>query len=183
MSMYTKIATKDIALTICCVALYAVLSFFPVSQIIGLLSKTITVGTIIIPIIGLLLGPYLGGIPAILGGMIGLLFNPYFSIPSLVSGGISALYAGILYIDKQEICAVIYLSFLLIFGFYPSVGPLWLHPMLLWFQVMIFFILVSPLQRKAIKNLNSDIDSHLLPSLYNIPHFNFGWLNCRVLNS
>jgi len=42
---------------------------------------------------------------------------------------------------------------LLLFGFYPFVGPVWLYPASMWFQVIGFLILVSPLHGNVAKNL------------------------------
>ncbi|UCE28806.1 MAG: hypothetical protein JSV85_05925 [Candidatus Bathyarchaeota archaeon] len=36
------------------------------------------------------------------------------------------------------------------FAFYPTIGPAWLHPYLIWFQLIGLAILVSPLQSKAV---------------------------------
>ncbi|MCL6578887.1 MAG: hypothetical protein K6T73_05800, partial [Candidatus Bathyarchaeota archaeon] len=40
--------------------------------------------------------------------------------------------------------------------FYPFVGPAWLYPPLMWFQIVGFLILISPLQSTALKTLNSN---------------------------
>jgi len=44
---------------------------------------------------------------------------------------------------------------LFLFGFYPFVGPVWLYPALMWFQIIGFLILISPLHYNAAKNLAS----------------------------
>jgi len=36
------------------------------------------------------------------------------------------------------------------FAFYPAVGPAWLHPYLVWFQLIGLAVLISPLQLKAV---------------------------------
>jgi len=64
-----------------------------------------------------------------------------------------------LYTGKRSLCAFIYFSFLFFFGFYPFVGPVWLYPLLMWFQIAGFLILISPLQSTAIKSFNSDNNS------------------------
>jgi biotin transporter BioY len=164
--IYKKLSTKDLALIICFTALYVVLSFWPVSPVIGLFNKTITVATIIAPIIGIILGAYMGGVSAFLGGIVGLFFSPVFSPPSLVAGALAALCAGLLYQGKRGFSAAIYLALLIVFGFYPVVGPVWVYPAVMWFQIVVFLMLISPLQSFALKNLNSNSNSKLLVSFF-----------------
>ncbi|MDH5460526.1 MAG: hypothetical protein OEY95_00355 [Candidatus Bathyarchaeota archaeon] len=147
-----RLTTKDVALIVCFSALYTVFCLFPIFQIVGLPSKSITMAAIIAPIIGILLGPYLGALSTILGGTIGL-FAGHFSSLSFVSGVVAAFSAGTLYFGKRSLCAFTYFSLLFFFGFYPFVGPVWLCPQLMWFQIVGFLILVSPLQSMAVKNM------------------------------
>jgi len=151
----SKLAAKDIALAVCFAALYAVLSFLPLNQLIGLVGKAITAATIIAPIIGILLGSYLGVLSTGLGGIVALFFSPYFSPPSFVAGIVAALCAGLLYARRRTLCALIYISLMFLFGLYPVVGPVWLYPPSMWFQIIGFLILISPLQSIAIKHLHS----------------------------
>jgi hypothetical protein len=162
-----KLAAKDVALTVCFTALYVVLGFLPISPIIGLPGKTITAGAIMAPIIGIILGPYIGTLSTILGGVIGFSLG-YFSVPSFVSGVFAASCAGMLYVGKRSVCVFTYFSLLFFFGFYPFVGPVWLYPPLMWFQIAGFLILVSPLQVAAIKSLNSNNNSKLLSAFFTI---------------
>jgi hypothetical protein len=164
MFIYRKLTAKDVALTVCFTALYVVLGFLPISPIIGLPGKTITAAAIIAPIIGIILGPYIGTLSAVLGGVIGF-FSGYFSPPSFVSGIITVLCAGMLCRGKRSLCAFTYFSLIFLFGFYPFVGPVWLYPPLMWFQIAGFLILVSPLQTTAVKSLNSN-NSKLLSAFF-----------------
>lgn len=158
----SSLEAKKIALTVCFAALYVVLSYLPLNQVIGLVGRAITAATIIAPVIGLLLGSYLGTLSTGLGGMIALFFSPYFSPPSLVAGMTATLCAGFLRDRKRILCFIIYLSLMFLFGFYPAVGPARLYPQLMWFQTIGFLILISPLQSTATKYLNSDNNSKLL---------------------
>lgn len=161
-----KLTTKDVALTACFAALYAVFCLFPLFQIVGLPSKSITMAAIIAPIIGILLGPYLGALSTILGGTIGF-FAGFFSLPSFVSGVVVAFSAGALYFNKRSLCAFTYFSLFFFFGFYPFVGPVWIYPPLMWFQIIGFLILVSPLQSVALKNMwNSKSNTKLVPAFF-----------------
>jgi hypothetical protein len=166
MPIYQQPATKDIALTTCFTALYVVLSFLPMFQVIGFFGKTITAATIVAPIIGILLGEYLGVMSTVLGGIIGLLLNPSFSQPSFAAGVVAALCASLLYNRKRALCALTYLVLLLLFALFPSVGPFWLYPPLMWFQIVGFLILISPLQSFASKNFRSENNSRLLSAFF-----------------
>jgi len=152
---FRRLASKEIGLVAVFTALYAVLAFLPMFQLISFFGKTITASTILAPIIGIILGPYLGPLSAFLGGTIGLGFSPFFSLPSLAAGVTTSLCASLLYSGKRAHCAIIYLLFLLAFGFYMPIGPAWLYPQMMWFQIIGFIILVSPLQSMAIKHLTS----------------------------
>lgn len=154
-----ELAAKNIALTVCFTALYVVFTFLPLSQVMGLFGKYITVATVIIPAVGVILGAYIGVLCTFLGGVAALFFSPYFSLPSMVAGVITALCAGLLHGGKRLLCVLIYAVFLLVFGFYPPVGPLWLYPPLIWFQTFGLIILSSPLQSRATKGFNSNSDS------------------------
>jgi hypothetical protein len=154
MPSYRKLSAKEVALTVCFTALYVVFGLLKISPIIGLPGQAITAAAIMAPIIGIILGPYLGALSTILGGIIGFSMG-YFSAPSFVSGVFAASCAGMLCVGKRSACAFMYFSLLLLFGFYPFVGPAWLYPPLMWFQIAGFLILVSPFQSMVSKNLGS----------------------------
>jgi len=160
-----KLSAKTTALIVCFTALYTVFCFIPISPIIGLPGKTITAAAIIAPIIGIMLGPFIGAFSTLLGGTIAS-FGGVFSPPSLVSGVVTASCSGMLFLHKRSLCVFTYFSLLFLFGFYPFVGPVWLYPPLMWFQMVGFLILVSPLQSKAIKNLNSKKVSKLFQAFF-----------------
>ncbi|GEM_PF-5609388 len=84
--------------------------------IIGLPGKAITAAAIAAPIIGIILGPYVGALSTILGGIIGF-FAGSFSLPSLFAGAFATLCAGMLCAGKWIHCVFTYLSLLLLFGF------------------------------------------------------------------
>jgi hypothetical protein len=162
MSINRKLVAKDLALIICFAALYVVLSFLPLSPVIGFFSKAIVAATILAPIIGIIMGPKLGAITAFLGGIIAISISPYFTPLGLVAGVITSLFAGMLANGKHATSIFLYFSLLFLFGFYPFVGPVWLYPPLLWFHITGFIILISPLQSMALKTLSSNDNSKLL---------------------
>jgi len=165
MHMSRRLTTKDVALIVCFTALYTYSSLVPAFPIIGLPSKAITLAAITAPIIGILLGPYLGMLSTLSGGVIGF-FSGHFSPPSLVAGIVTAVFAGALFENKRSFCAFMYLSLLFLFGFYPFVGPVWLYPPLLWFQIVCFLVLVSPLQPMVSKSIRKSSNNSKLSSAF-----------------
>jgi hypothetical protein len=136
------------------------------SQIVGLFGKAITAATIIAPLIGIILGSYRGVISTLFGGIISLSFNPAFSYPSFFAGVATALCAGLLCTNRRIPCSVVYSLLLLLFGFFPSVGPVWLYLPMIWFQILGLLILISPLQSFASKNFESDDNSRLFYAFF-----------------
>jgi len=157
-----RLLAKDLALVICFTALYVILSFLPFSPVIGFFSKAIVAATILAPIIGIIIGPKLGAFSTFLGGTIAISISPYFTPLGLVAGVITAIFAGMLTRGKYIASVFLYFSLLSLFGFYPFVGPVWLYPPLMWFQITGFIILISPLQTIALKTLNSTDSAKLL---------------------
>jgi hypothetical protein len=155
MDAYRKLTTKEAALTATFTALYAVFGFLKISPIIGLTGQAITAAAIIAPITGILLGPYLGTLSTFLGGLVGF-FLGALAYPSFAAGIAAAFCAGMVKEGKRIISTLAYLALLLSFVFFPTVGPAWLFPQEMWFQIVGLIILVSPLQYVATKFLDSD---------------------------
>jgi len=149
-----KLTAKNVALTVCFTALYAVFCFWPAFPIVGLPGYAIPLAALMAPVIGIIVGSHLGMLSTFLGGAIGF-FAGHFSPPSFVSGIVAAFFAGMLYAGKRSVCAFAYFSLLFFFGFYPFVGPVWLYPLFMWFQIIGFLVLISPLQSMALKNMHN----------------------------
>jgi hypothetical protein len=156
-----KLTAADVALTTVFTAYYAIFGFLKISPIIGLPGQAITAAAFIAPILGILLGPYIGTLSAFLGGTIGF-FLGSLSYQSLASGTAAAFCAGTIRTGKRAIAALVYLLLLLLFAFYPAVGPAWIFPLETWFQVVGLLILISPLQSAAQRRLDSDNNKKLL---------------------
>jgi hypothetical protein len=161
MTSYPRLNTKEVALTTVFTALYAILGFIKISPIIGLSPQGITAAAIVAPIIGILLGPYIGTLSTLLGGLIGFSLGA-LSYPSLAAGIPTAFCAGMISTKRRLMTVVTYLALLLLFAFYPTVGPAWLFPLSTWFQIVGLIILVSPLQSVAGDNLNSRNNTRML---------------------
>lgn len=167
MQLGRRLKAKDVSLTMCFTALYTYFCFIPAFPIVGSQGGSITLAAITAPIIGIILGSYLGMLSTLLGGMVGFFFAAPFIPPSFVSGIVTAFFAGTLYANKRSVCAFMYFSLLFFFGFFPFVGPVWLYPPLMWFQILGFLVLVSPFQHMALKNMqNSNNNSKLLSAFF-----------------
>lgn len=148
-----RLTSKKVALIVCFTVLYAVFAAVPIFQLVGSAGR-ISAAAIMAPIIGMLLGPYLGALSACLGGTIGLSYGSFLPM-SFVSGIVTTLCAGLLYNGKRLWCSIVYFLFLVLHSLYPWTGPIWLFPLYIWFQVVGFLLLLSPLQSMAVKNLRS----------------------------
>jgi MFS family permease len=155
MQIGRKLTAKEVALLICFTALYTYFSFIPAFPIIGLQGGAITLAAITAPIIGIILGPYLGMLSTLLGGMVRLFFATILFAPGFAAGIVATVFAGMLYENRRSISALMYFLLLFFLGFYPFVGPVWLYPLFMWFQITGFLVLISPLQSMASKNMRN----------------------------
>jgi hypothetical protein len=161
MTAQARLSAKNLALTVTFTALYVVFGFIRISPIIGLPGQAITAAAMMAPLVGIILGPYIGTLSALFGGIIGFFFGS-FALPSLASGVAATFCSGMIRISKRTVSVIFYLLLLLFLAFYPTIGPLWLLPMYLWFQIIGLVILTLPLPFTSTKTLNSTNDSKLV---------------------
>ena len=156
--MRPRLSTKSLALTVVFAAVYATLSFLPLFPLIGLQGKFIQMGNVLAPLIGIVLGPWLGVFAIAVGGSIDAFlpqtgsFGPFSFVPHLAA----ALCAGLLYNNRRWVCGAAYLLLIVAFAFYPVVGPAWLWPLFLWLHVVGWAFMLSPLQPKVNGFLRED---------------------------
>lgn len=144
--------TKRLAVACIFAAVYAVLSLVSLFPILGAYGAFITLGSVMAPLIGILLGPYLGILAVSVGGFIGwsITQNSPFSFLSFVPGAFTAFGSGLLLTGKRLEVTTIYAVLLVLQAVYPTIGPLWLYPYFLWFQLIGLIVLLSPLSSSAI---------------------------------
>jgi hypothetical protein len=109
----------------------------------------------IAPVMGIILGPYVGTLSTFLGGLVGLFFGS-FPLPSFIGGITTPLCSGLIYQGKRIVAALVYFLLFVILAFYPIVGPVWLFPVYTWLQIVGLVILISPLQSVATRYFDSD---------------------------
>jgi len=142
---------KNLALVCCFAPMQAVFSLVSLFPIIGAAGKFITMATIMAPLIGLILGPYLGTVAVSIGGFIGWIMTQAgpFSFLSFIPNAAAALCSGLLYNRRWRASVVLYSALLLSSAFFPPIGPAWLYPNYLWLQFAGLIILASPLRARA----------------------------------
>jgi len=126
------LTSKQIALVSVFAALQAVLSSLPYTISIGV-SGQITLGVIGVPIIGILLGPYLGGFAVLIGSTIGTYTNTAgasFGPFSVLPPTIGALGAGFCMQKKSYVAGVMILVSILVFYAHSYGREAFLYPWL-----------------------------------------------------
>ncbi|RLI21728.1 hypothetical protein DRO54_02930 [Candidatus Bathyarchaeota archaeon] len=154
-----QLSPKEVALIICFAALYAATSRIPLFQVIGAAGKSISAGTIMSLVAGLILGSLMGGLATLVGGLVGISINlsqgalgPFSFVPHMAA----AMFVGALKDKRQTICVFGYLFALIFFAFFPVMGPFWVYPQMLWFHIISLIVIISPLQVRAINYLSDN---------------------------
>jgi len=146
----SAITTRNMALTAVFASLYLLFYSWPLFPLIGSPGQFIKAGNIIAPIIGIILGPWLGVFATTVGGVMGAFlwqagpFGPISFLPHVAV----VFFAGMLYKNRRWICRITYLLSFLAFALYPVVGPAWLAPSFLWLHVASLGFLFTPFQSK-----------------------------------
>ena len=148
----SRFAARNLALVCVFAPLCTIFSLWSLFPIIGAIGTSIKVTAVIAPLIGIILGPYMGAFAVALGGAVGtsVAQTGPFGALSFVPWMASAFCSGLLYSDKWRLTAILYSVLLLVFTFYPAVGPAWLYPYFIWFQLVGLAVLISPLRSKAV---------------------------------
>lgn len=151
-----QFTTKDLALMISFAALYAVLSLASLFPIIGAVGSFITLASIMAPLIGMMLGPYIGAGAVAVGGFLGwsITQTGAFGFLSFIPGASTAFVSGLLINGKRMQSVAIYTVLFLLLAFYPTIGPVWLYPFYLWFQLIGLAVIASPLTPLAVSYIH-----------------------------
>ena len=148
--------TKQIALLTIFTALYIVLRFIPFSIIIGPSGGFLSLSDFLAPVIGIILGPYIGGLSVIIGnlGAIGLgrpmIFFGLDFLPDLMA----VLATGFLLQQKRSRLAIVVglnAVLLAIFLLNPLTTVLVFSVPFAWLHIVAFIVLLTPLSLMAAK--------------------------------
>ncbi len=146
-----KLSTEQVALMAVFASLYYVLSIFtPYVPALGVPGLKISLEALTASIFGLILGPYLGMLAALIGVGVAWTFPPGsmspYGLPFLLSPPLNALVVGLLYYRKWK-AAFVTLSLLIVaFLFLPPSQPFTenLHVVIavLWDKVIALFLII-----------------------------------------
>lgn len=124
-----KLSARNVALTAVFAALYYVLSLItPYIPAVGIPEIKISLEALIASVFGLVLGPYLGALTALVGAFISWIlppgsFSPY-GMPFLLSPPLNALVTGLIYYKKWKAGFLLFCLLIIAFIFTPPVQPI-----------------------------------------------------------
>lgn len=150
-----KITPVHIALMAIFAALQAVLSTLPFTITVGVEGQ-ITLGLIGGALIGVLLGPFVGGLAVLIGSLIGVFFNPagaIFGIFTIVPPFLGAVGAGCVKIKRGYLAGGIILAALLLFYANPVGREILIYP---WLYIIGMLVAFSPLAYFASTSFGSE---------------------------
>jgi hypothetical protein len=165
-----KISTKQVALLAVFSALYAVLRIIPLGPLIGL-SGSFAVSDALAPIIGIILGPFTGGLSVIIGTFTAMALGkaPIFMGLDFLPAFVNTVAVGFLIRRKWIPVAALYAIVLTIFALSPytlltvQVGSIPVPFM--WLHLIAFVVLLSPLGFKAVSNVRKSNLAYLALSI------------------
>lgn len=127
--MIHRISSRNIALIAIFAALYYILSLIlPTLQAIGVPNLQISLEALIASVFGLVLGPYLGALAALLGVVVTWTlppssFSPY-NLPFMLSPPLNALAVGFIFYRKWKWAFALFGLLILAFLFLPPAQPI-----------------------------------------------------------
>jgi uncharacterized membrane protein len=151
MQVKVKVTSKHVALMAIFAALYFVLSLItPIIPAIGAADIKISLEALIATIFGLILGPYLGAIAALLGASIAFIYTGALptNLPFLLAPPLNALVSGLIFYKKWKWGFAIFGVLIIAFLFTPPVTPLttnWYIALAVLFDKVIALFLILPL--------------------------------------
>src|SRR5271157_1223527 len=159
--------TKQIALLAIFSALYIILRFIPFSMLIGATGGYLSFSDFLAPIIGILLGPYLGGLTVLIGnfGAIGFgratNFPTLFGLADFIPDFVAVVSVGFLMQRKWLPVVALNAGLLALFFVDPLTSIFVTIPgtsisiPFAWMHIAAFAVLLSPLALKAAKWVES----------------------------
>ncbi len=158
LNLTPKFATKYIALIAIFSALYAILRYIPLGPMIGM-PATFSFADALAPLLGILLGPFAGGISVIIGTFsAAALGKPLFFLGlDFLPAFLNCVAMGLLIKRKWIPVTILYAVLLGIFLVSPytlltvQVGSLAVP--FVWLHVVALIVLISPLRAKAVDNI------------------------------
>jgi uncharacterized membrane protein len=148
-----KLSSRNIALTAIFAALYYVLSLIlPGLYAVGVPNLQIKLEALIASVFGLVLGPYLGALAALLGVCVAWVLppsglNPY-GVPFILSPPLNALVVGLVYYRKWKWAFALFGLLIAVFLFLPPSQPIaenYIVPVAALWDKVIALLLIIPI--------------------------------------
>ena len=139
-----KLSTVDISLIAVFAALQALLTIFPFTITIGV-SGQITLGVVGASLIGILLGPVIGGLAVLIGSFVGVFLNPagaIFGVFTIIPPFFGAVGAGCVKVKRGYVAGSVILASLLVFFAHPFGREVLIYP---WLHIVAMIAAFSPL--------------------------------------
>src|SRR3989304_167029 len=149
-----KLSTVDVALMAVFSALQALLSYLPFTIAVGV-SGFITLGVVGGSLIGVLLGPVIGGSAVLIGSLVGVFLNPQgaiLGIFTIIPPSAGAFGAGCIRINRGYLAGAAILVSLLVFSPIPFGRQAYLFP---WLHIVAMIVAFSPIAKLAGSTFNS----------------------------
>ena len=152
-----KLSSRQIAITAIFAALYAIISRLPGIPMIGVGSK-IELVVILDPIVGILLGPWIGGLTSLLGNFVAWIIptTTFYGLLNLPCGPIAAIVSGSLARNNKnanwKFAVIIYAVLMGLWYLTPPGQEVLYYPFLHWTA----FALILIFREKVHSFLNSD---------------------------
>ena len=153
-----KLSSRQIAVTAIFAALYAIISRLPGIPMIGVSSK-IELVVILDSIVGILLGPWIGGLTSLLGNFVAWIIptTSFYGLLNLPCGPIAAIVSGNLARNSKngnwKFAVIIYAVLMGLWYLTPPGQELLYYPFLHWTA----FILILIFREKIYNFLNADV--------------------------
>ena len=154
-----KLSSRQIAVTAIFAALYAIISRLPGIPMIGVGSK-IELVVILDPIVGILLGPWIGGLTSLLGNFVAWIIptTTFYGLLNLPCGPMAAIVSGSLARNDKnanwKFAVIIYAVLMGLWYLTPVGQELLYYPFLHWTA----FILILIFREKIQSFLNADLN-------------------------
>jgi len=158
--------TRQITVVATFAVVYFLFRMIPTFSMVGVSGGTFSLGDVIAPLYGIILGPYAGAVSITLGTVIAFAFGRPMIFLGLdfLPSAIDALIVGLLMLRKKLIASALYLVLLIMFLANPytaifvpvsipflNVNSFFFYA---WLHLLAFIILISPLSRKAVDWVN-----------------------------
>ena len=144
-------------------AIYGTLKLVPIFAVIGGSGRVFSTTEFIAPLLGIMLGPYVGSLVAVVGTFLGIMFTGRMNFFGLdfLPGMTNALVVGFLMRRRPLLSALIYSGLLVLFFFHPSTLHFVSFPFLsggiqipfVWLHIIAWIFLVSPLSRRSVESI------------------------------